>query len=391
MEYSNLDAFLHQEPKPTPFIVENNNVGHCTTNLKVEALLHRVLHTMEKHEGTMCQLNKNCIQLGYDVKKINDKILDIFQKIDHTEKRIDSVEQSIKVDCCSSNLNTTVGQLVISNRRALVNTLNILSNKVDSEDLKESMEAQNILLDKALKELRRDLASNDSLQKTHETINSIIARMDVIHNALQSKVDKTLYKALSSKAAAVQNYADFVTITESSIQDIKESISKYTITSKSYHNQLQEIATSLTEFTTKVELKELEYNLNGISGEVEQLKALFEHTKLIHDEGLSLVQDNTKTLFVSHETLAKYISRQIENIYDKSHIDKALSQMVTRDSLDSAVTKISTEIELKASLSSLYQLQQSLARIEEETKAIKRKAELSAQFISLLDGENSTC
>jgi hypothetical protein len=77
-------------------------------------------------------------------------------------------------------------------------------------------------------------------------------------------------------------------------------------------------------------------------------------------------------------------------IYDKSDIDKFLSKFVTRDSLDSTVTKISTELELKANASALYQLQQSIDKIELDTETTKRKAELSAQFITLLDGERAT-
>jgi flagellar biosynthesis chaperone FliJ len=389
MEYSNLDAFFLSKTAAHSIIDESTKAEHFTNpTTNIEALLHRILNTLEKHEGALHQLNQNSMQLGHEMKITNKKILDVCHQMDNSKNRIDSIEQTIQVDCNSKKL--TLGELVVSNRKAIINTLNIVSNKIDSEDLKDALASQNISWDKALKDLGRDMASNDAMQKTHETINSIITRIDIIYNELQSKVDKTLYKALSSKAAVIQNYADFVTLTESSIKDLKENLEKYSYALTSCSKQLQEIATSLVNFATKCELKELKCNLKEISEQVDHLKTSLEQTKVVHDERLSKVQNDAKTLFESHKTLAKYFTLQMGKIYDKSDIDKFLSKFVTRDSLDSTVTKISTELELKANASALYQLQQSIDKIELDTETTKRKAELSAQFITLLDGERAT-
>jgi hypothetical protein len=376
------DALL--QPKYTAHTVIDSSInsGNAFPYPKVEALLHRIVSAVEKHESTLFQLSQHQQQLRKDIQQMNDKFLEISQQTDVHNKRIQVIEQAT---CVDNNSSMTVAESVLSNRRTIVRALNIISSKVDSEELKEAMENQNSSLEKAIKEMKRDMVSNDAMQKANETMCSLVTRMDLLSDELQNKVDKTFFKVLSSEAAALQNYAEFIVSTESSIKNLDEKLAKQADTSKSFSIHLEEITNILQNVSTNDDLKEIQSIFSDLSSQVNTLKSLMDHNKASQAQEHLSIKDDIKTLFASHQTLAKHFTNKMENIHDKSGVEKIMAKYLSRDTFDNVVTKMTHEIQLKASISEFLQLEQSMARIEQDTKATKKKVELAAQFIALLE------
>ena len=104
---------------------------------------------------------------------------------------------------------------------------------------------------------------------------------------------------------------------------------------------------------------------------------LCRENKMVEDQ-IGVCQEDTKTLFASHETLAKYLTKRIDGIYTKKQVDKLVKKYVETDELETEKQGIEGKINQETN-----ELRQALESFQLEMKVTKKKADLAAQFIAL--------
>jgi hypothetical protein len=136
-------------------------------------------------------------------------------------------------------------------------------------------------------------------------------------------------------------------------------------------------------------LKQVANNLETVSQSIESKVDKEELSDLHHKQNASIedriqsCQDDTKTLFASHETLAKYLTKRISGTYTKSEVDQHIVQCLDKETFVDEVQKINENVESKATFHALHQLHQALEAFQRDMNLTKKKADLAAQFIAL--------
>ncbi len=333
------------------------------TDTKAGNLLPRIMQTVEQNER--------------EIKKMNT--------------RLEKIEHAIKI----TGVNMTVGQTVLANRKTLVRTLNLLSNKPDSEELKEMVQDQEQKLVERLERCKMDLASN--FQKANEAIGALVARIEVISDDVRNKVDISSFKVLSSEAAALKNYAEFVKQTEIALKDLKESFSAVKLTvedqgnkTKSLSDQTKQILLELSKYASYNDLDDVMNKIDSFSRSVESKVDMQEYSTLLNksasiEKDVKSDKENIKTLFTSHETLAKYLTKRLEETYLKSALDQEISKFLRKDVFVGEIERLDEKIDSKANFQALRQVNQALEAFQRDMNVTKKKADLAAQFIALSD------
>eukprot|EP00979_Chaetoceros_neogracilis_P004601 scaffold797_cov408-Chaetoceros_neogracile.AAC.66 len=358
--YSNLDSLF----QPTSSSADDNNTtSGLFSHLQAEALLQRIINAVEKHEVECKSFERNNVQVNETLQQLTRKMMHLQELMNSTNQRLDAVENAIHV----KDNDLTVGECVAANRRTLVRTLNLVSAKVDAAELMEAAEAQNEHLESTLQDFRRDVASNDAMHKTNDAITSLVNRIEVMSDDVRNKVDKTLFKALSSEAAALQNYALFVKKTESTLKLLEETLESHDNVHKVLSKRSDGISEEIEGCPTLIRLQQVEGALEGLSQhmnnkvDAEVLQSLSQDAASIKDR-MKSITDDTSTLFASHETLAKHFTKRLDNTYTKAAIDKSLELHVEKDEFNDV-----------------------LGKMQQDIKRTQQKSDLAAQFIALYD------
>ena len=384
MNYSSLDSLFQQTSSSSP----SADTAGLFSHSKAEALLQRIVNVVEKHESKLQTMERSNEQMAEAMQQLNNKIAHVQVYMNSTIQRLDTIEKAINV----KDNDLTVGECVAANRRTLVRTLSLVSAKVDAEELKEELKEQRENLDSTLDNFRRDLASNDALHKTNEAISSLVIRIDGMSDEVRNKVDKTLFKALSSENAALQNYAQFVKKTESTLATMEKTIEKFDNVHKTLSKRSDDIVNELKEFPSMSVIKGVENAMEELSQgmndkvDAEALQKLCENTESIENRIKSIAND-TNTLFASHETLAKHFTKRFDNMYTKAAIDNSMVGYLDKDAFHDAIEKISCEMETKVEGSRVDQLHQALSKLQSEITLTQKKVDLAVQFIALYDDE----
>lgn len=358
--YSNLDSLFQPTSSSTD---DNNATSGLFSHLQAEALLQRIINAVEKHEVECKSFERNNVQVNETLQQLTRKMTHLQELMNSTNQRLDAVGNAIHV----KDNDLTVGECVAANRRTLVRTLNLVSAKVDAAELKEAAEAQNEHLESTLQDFRRDVASNDAMHKTNDAITSLVNRIEVMSDDVRNKVDKTLFKALSSEAAALQNYALFVKKTESTLKLLEETLESHDNVHKVLSKRSDGISKEIEGYPTLIRLQQVEGALEGLSQhmndkvDAEVLQSISQDAASIKDR-MKSITDDTSTLFASHETLAKHFTKRLDNTYTKAAIDKSLELHVEKDEFNDV-----------------------LGKMQQDIKRTQQKSDLAAQFIALYD------
>lgn len=358
--YSNLDSLFQPTSSSTD---DNNATSGLFSHLQAEALLQRIINAVEKHEVECKNFERNNVQVNETLQQLTRKMTHLQELMNSTNQRLDAVENAIHV----KDNDLTVGECVAANRRTLVRTLNLVSAKVDAAELKEAAEAQNEHLESTLQDFRRDVASNDAMHKTNDAITSLVNRIEVMSDDVRNKVDKTLFKALSSEAAALQNYALFVKKTESTLKLLEETLESHDNVHKVLSKRSDGISKEIEGYPTLIRLQQVEGALEGLSQhmndkvDAEVLQSISQDAASIKDR-MKSITDDTSTLFASHETLAKHFTKRLDNTYTKAAINKSLELHVEKDEFNDV-----------------------LGKMQQDIKRTQQKSDLAAQFIALYD------
>jgi hypothetical protein len=358
--YSNLDSLFQPTSSSTD---DNNTTSGLFSHLQAEALLQRIINAVEKHEVECKNFERNNVQVNETLQQLTRKMTHLQELMNSTNQRLDAVGNAIHV----KDNDLTVGECVAANRRTLVRTLNLVSAKVDAAELKEAAEAQNEHLESTLQDFRRDVASNDAMHKTNDAITSLVNRIEVMSDDVRNKVDKTLFKALSSEAAALQNYALFVKKTESTLKLLEETLESHDNVHKVLSKRSDGISKEIEGYPTLIRLQQVEGALEGLSQhmndkvDAEVLQSISQDAASIKDR-MKSITDDTSTLFASHETLAKHFTKRLDNTYTKAAIDKSLELHVEKDEFNDV-----------------------LGKMQQDIKRTQQKSDLAAQFIALYD------
>ena len=375
----------------------STNINGLFSHSKAEALLQRICNKVEKHEIEIttlrCDIDSSHDQIRSEMNSIQEKISNMNSKIDELHERVESIEQSIRIPGSSPSSKLLVGEAVLANRRTLARTLNLVSQKADSDAVKESIESQSNALKESMEEWKRDLASNDAVQKSNDAMSALVTRVDTMADDMCNKVDKSLFKTISSDATCIKNYASFFRSTEETtkkleadIQDIGSTLVTYDNKLQIFEDQVQTIETGLSKCPTIDEFVEVTTNIQSLNEQLlvkadESIMVQLKQETIQSGTQLSLVECDVKTLFAAHETLAKYMTKRLDKMYNNTSIDDKLSKYVKSDELEANLQHVTTIIDTKACKESLSQLQQSIHDLESDLSITKRKADLSAQFV----------
>ena len=409
------------------------------TQSKTEALLQRIIHAIEKNDRELsslrCEMESSRIQMN----GLKDLLTGIQYHQDVSVQRLDQVEQAIQVQIggriggttTSAGGNTsstrsinntkdnhhrhqnqtgsaamihvpvpvpvqvsmTVGQSVLANRKTLVRTLNLLSQKADTEEIKEMTKAQDHKLQTTISQLHHQFISNDVFAKVNEAINALNSRVEVLGDDVRNKIDKSLYKAFTSEAASLHNYAEFVKTTaatlkgvEGTFRGVNRDLEKCNGRMDSLSDQTENLVLEVTNNRpSKYDLEQVMKGVQSCSQSIQKkietdeglMHDLCRENKMVEDQ-IGVCQEDTKTLFASHETLAKYLTKRIDGIYTKKQVDKLVKKYVETDELETEKQGIEGKINQETN-----ELRQALESFQLEMKVTKKKADLAAQFIAL--------
>ena len=381
MNYSGLDSIFQQSSSSSP----SPDTAGLFSHSRAEALLQRIVNVVDTHQSKLQTMERSNDQMAEAMEQLNHKIAHLQVHMNSTIQRLDTIEKAIHV----KDNDLTVGECVAANRRTLVRTLSLVSAKVDAEELQEGLKEQRESLDSTLDTFRRDLASNDALHKTNEAISSVVERIDGMSDEVRNKVDKTLFKALSSENAALQNYAQFVKKTESTLATMEQTIEQFNNVHKTLSKRSDDILNELKEFPSMSIIKGVENAMEELSQgmndkvDAEVLKKLREDNESI-ENGIKSIANDTNTLFASHETLAKHFTKRFDNMYTKAAIDNSMAGYLEKDIFHDAIEKISCEMETKVE-GSRVKFHQVLSKLQNEITLTQKKVDLAVQFIALYD------
>ena len=391
---------------------EPSNVNSLFTHSKAEALLQRICHSVERHEIELttlrCEIDSSHAQSRKDIENIQTVISDMKSQLDDLNHRVKLVEESTRIPGSSSSKMTSIGEAVLANRRTLARTLNLVSQKADGDQVKESFESHSKHIQDVMEQCKSDLVSNDAIEKSNEALSALVSRVDVIANDMCNKVDKCLLKTLSSDAASIRNYANFVRSTqstttkfESELEDIRVKILNFQNKIHSFEDEVQRINIHLNNQIVTNEKFE-KANSTAVQSMMKELQtkvsmsAIAEIQNNISQQSkneLKVVEDDIKTLFSAHETLAKYLTKRLDDLNNKTMTmitDEGLRSKynyVTLEELEDGLQKVASVIDSKAYGQTLSELQEDVQQLESDLCITKRKADLAAQFVGLCGKE----
>jgi hypothetical protein len=96
---------------------------------------------------------------------------------------------------------------------------------------------------------------------------------------------------------------------------------------------------------------------------------------------LECCEDNIKTIFAAHETLAKHFTKRLSHVHSKEQIDRLLSRYMEKEAFDDAIGKVNSSLGSKGSLAVVQQLMQRIESLQDQLSITQRKADLSVQFV----------
>ena len=378
----------------------NHHLNGLFSHSKAEALLQRLCASIERHEieitSLRCEVDSSQAHITRDIDNINNTLSDIKEKMNNLENRVQVIEKSIRLPGSPINSTVTLGEAVISNRRTIANTLNLVSQKADEDTIKESFENQSNTLKELMGEYTKDLASNDTVEKINDAMSSLMARVDVIGDDMCNKVDKCYIKTLSADATCIKNYANFVRTIQTStktmetgLKEIESKTHEHSSKIHSFETKIQSIVDDIKDRPTIDKVKQIDSLIQPLMERMENIPDTFEMNKIqehnhkILSDKLNPMEDDIKTLFSAHETLARHLTKRIDGIYDKSKIKSAFSDFVRNEDFEGNMVNMSRLVEAKACKESLLQLQQVVQQLESELCITKRKADLAAKFVGL--------
>ncbi len=364
--------------------IDTSNSAATTTGLfshpRAEALLSKLMHAAEKHEDQLsslrCDFDTSHIQLSSHVKQIQHKVSSLEIQVESTHERLNAIEKAIRITATiGAPPSMTVAEGVEANRRSLARTLSLVSNKVDVEDLDERIQAERDRLEEMKK---RELASTNAVQKINQAIGSLVSRVDVLADDIRNKIDKSLFNALSSEVACIQNYADFVNSTEVTVKSLKASLEEVNATISEHdeltqtlsdeHMKLQQV---VKECPSTKDLEETQAKIRTVSDSISSMEESLEGRIGACQDGLS--------------SLAKHLTSRLDNTYTKSSSDASIAKCVDKESFLDTMQDLKTKVDSKAQVEHLNLLHQSVAKLERELTLTKKKADLAAQFITLFN------
>ena len=419
MSLFNTPQQQQQQQRRHPSHHNQQNFNGLFTHSKAEAVLQRMQKSIERHEieitSLRCDVDTFQTQLQNELYTMNESLSTIQSQVEDLSQRIQQVEHSIQIPGSTLTANVTVGEVVIANRRTIAKALNILTNKATVDDVKQSTQTEIQPMKNLLESWKKDLASNDAIQKSNETVSALIERVDILANDMCHKVDKTLFKSISSDATCIKNYAEFIRTTESITKKIEyelESTIRPIIQSHDEKIASLEDQEKITVRTVQNQCHTLMNQYETLNQSLESLMKDVEHkaatTKLKDieenqnqsDTHLSSLGEDIKTLYTAHETLAKYMTKRLDTVHiqftknnennttekkeeeARNKIHKDLKKYVQFKEYEEQSQKLKTILETKACKESLKSIQKAIEQMESELSITKRKADLSAQFVS---------
>jgi chromosome segregation ATPase len=367
--------------------------GGIISSIKVENenntdFLQKIVHSIEKNERELTMQRSDFEryqnQMQKDLQTMQHQISTLEQKYITDNKRIETLEKAIQIP----GTQMSVGESVLANRKTLVRTLNLVSKKADSEELNDVALKQEKKLNSQIEDLKIELASNVDIQKLNQANHAIIDRIDVLADDLRNKVDKSFLKVLSSESASLRNFADFERKTNTMLKTLEESIGKTSQSLRDQDSRTKSISDQMSKVSLDVDqiMQDLEALSLSTCDQVkkEELSDLHRQNTAF-DDRIRSCQNDTETLFASHETLAKHLTKRISDIYTKHEVEKRISNYLDKDTFFDEVQKIHEKVGDSKSMQALQQLQQSFEKFKGEMNATVKKADLSAQFIALYE------
>ena len=356
------------------------------SNSKAEEVLQNLVSMVEEHSShieslkespslTHSHSNKN------DIESVRLMMGNIEEKLNILSERIDSIKHSIEIPGAPS---TSVGEGVATNRRALANTVRLLSNKVDANNFDLIASAQKAEIEKAIGGLKLNFASNISIQKVNDVMKAMDCRLDTMTDDILNKVDKSTATTISSEVSCVAKYAEFIDSTERKMKNLEDVISVQNNQINSLSTCTLELENQMNERAHLSDLSKLESRLkslcdnlqNRTDSEKEIFLAL--EGKWYEIEGrVRSCEDDCKTLFAAHKMLAKHMTRRIDNTFTKSETKEMCTELAeaTTTSGDGAIE-------------SFHDINARLKKLSSEVKLAGKKAELSAQFVQWFEESN---
>ena len=367
--------------------------GGIISSMKVENekntdFLQTIMHRIEQNERELTMQRSDFEryqnQMQKEMQTMQHQISSLEQKYITDIKRIETLEKAIQIP----GIEMSVGESVLANRKTLVRTLNLVSKKADSEDLNDVALKQEKKLNSQIEDLKNELASNVDIQKLNQANHAIIDRIDVLADDLRNKVDKSFLKVLSSESASLRNFADFERKTNTKLKTLEDSIGKTSQSLGDQDSRTKSISDQMSKVSIDIDqiMQDLEALSLSICDQVkkEELSDLHRQNTAF-DDRIRSCQNDTKTLFASHETLAKHLTKRISDIYTKHEVEKRISEFLDKDTFFDEVQKIYEKVGDSKSMQALQQLQQSFEKFKGDMSVTVKKADLSAQFIALYE------
>ena len=422
MSLFNTPQQQQQQQQQQRLHTHQQNFHGLFTHSKAEAVLQRMQKSIERHEmeitSLRCDVDTYQTQLQNELYTMNESLSSIQLQVENLSQRIQQIEHSIEIPGSPLTANVTVGEVIIANRRTIAKALNILTSKATVEDVKQSIQTEIQPMKDQLESWKKDLASNDAIQKSNETVSALIERVDILANDMCHKVDKTLFKSIASDATCIKNYAEFIRTTESittKIENELESSIRPMIQSHDEKITSLEDQEKITVRTVQNQSQTLMNQYETLNKSLQSLMKDVEHKATIttlkdieenqnqSDTHLSSLEEDIKTLYTAHETLAKYMTKRLDVVHiqltknEENNTKKKKEEEATRKNdkhtdrtkyyvqlkeYEEHSQKLKTILETKACKDSLTSIQRTIEHLENELSLTKRKADLSAQFVS---------
>ena len=380
------------------------NKNGLFSHSKAEALLQRICKTVERHEieitSVRCEVDSSQAQLTNDIGIIQSTILGIKSVVDDLNKRVELIEQSIRIPGTPTSSKSSVGEVIIANRRTIARTLNLVSQKADMEEVQVSIESQSKEILKTIDDVKNDFASTNAVEKCNDALSSLVAKIDVLDNGMANKVDKCQLKTLSSDASFIKNHASFIRIAQEQLKriepelvDLKDKISESSEKAKAIEEQITDIDAQFIKLPTNHQFSDIESAVQSLGAEIKKkvdtsnFHEVEEYTNDARCQ-LSSVGDDVKTLFAGHEALAKYLTRRLDVLGSQMATNETLSTYTTTNEFEEKFKQMRNMIDSKACRKSFIQLEQGFHFLESDLCITKRKADLAGQFIEMYGNDS---
>jgi len=356
---------------------------------RTEIILQRLLDSVARNESEIKLLqnmqNSWLTKLSNDIETLRKRVMDMEDQISCCEKKTEILNGAVRIP----GTNMTIGESVVANRRAIAKTLNLVASKAESDELGKLVTQLQSDVDQKMEKLN---ASAAMIEKLNQAIGTIGSRCDVLSLDVQNKVDKSHFSTISSEAELVRSYSVFVQGAEKSISDIHMNIDKlqHAMTdqndsTRNLTKRTTELESAVTKLPTEENLQSIKDNLSSMiqlveSKACEKIQQL-EQRQQLSDGNISTLENDSQTLFAAHETLAKHVSKRLDDTYKKKNMDLLLEKYLQVDSFLDAIKQVVQDVESKASEASVQALESLVKKIGEEHELTRKKTDLAAQFI----------